>query len=171
MDLSLKTQRLHLRNIIPREDDLTTYLGWLRDTKNNSFIQSARKDYSRQELVRFIESMNADNNALLFGIFIAGFGDEFIGTLKVHPIDFSKGTAWLGIMIGKPEHRSLGYGREAIQEVLNYLFGSLKLKAVFLGVNLKNSNAVSLYKSLGFSELSSENGSMVMVKKLSSDLE
>jgi RimJ/RimL family protein N-acetyltransferase len=171
MDLSLNTQRLSLRNIIPSEDDLTTYLSWLRDTKNNSFIQSARQDYSMQELVQFIKSMNADKNALLFGIFLAGFGEEFIGTLKVQPIDFSKGTAWLGIMIGKPEHRGLGYGREAMQEVLNYLFGALKLNAVFLGVDFKNINAVSLYKSLGFSEHSRENSGMVMVKKVSSDLE
>lgn len=170
MDLSLKTSRLNLRPIIPSQDDLTIYLSWLRDTQNNSFIQSARSNYSLRELVEFIDSVNSDDNALLFGIFLTGIGEKFIGTLKVQPIDLSKRTAWLGIMIGSPESRGFGYGREAMHEVLNYLFNSLRLREVFLGVDFKNINAVSLYKSLGFTEHSREENSMVMVKRQSPDL-
>lgn len=147
------------------------YLSWLRDTQNNSFIQSARSDYSLRELVQFIDSVNSDDNAILFGIFLSGVGEKFIGTLKVQPIDLSKRTAWLGIMIGSPEFRGLGYGREAMHEVLNYLFSSLTLREVFLGVDFKNINAVLLYKSLGFTEHSREENSMVMVKRLSPNLE
>lgn len=147
-----------------------TYLSWLRDTQNNSFIQSARSDYSLQELIQFIESMNFDEEALLFGIFLTEIKEKFIGTLKVQPIDLTKGTAWLGIMIGDPEYRGLGYGREAMHEILNYLFHTLKLQEVFLGVDLKNLDAVSLYRSLGFIEHLNGESSMVMVKKISSNL-
>lgn len=171
MDLSLKTPRLKLRKINPPEDDLMTYLAWLRDTQNNSFIQSARNDYSLNELINFIDALNSDDNALLFGIFLNGVREEFIGTLKVQPIDLSKKTAWLGIMIGSPEFRGLGYGREAMHEVLMFLFSSLKLREVFLGVNFKNSYAVSLYESLGFEVHSRENNSMVMVKRVSPNFE
>ncbi len=171
MELSLKTSRLNLRKIIPHEDDLTSYLGWLQDTQNNAFIQSARSDYTLRELVDFIESMNSDHNVLLFGIFLNGNIEKLIGTLKVQPINLSRRTAWLGIMIGSPEFRGLGYGREAMHEVLNYLFKTLMLHEVFLGVDFKNIGAISLYKNLGFIEHSRDEYSMVMVKKGLPDFE
>jgi len=165
VQLAIETPRLVLREIDPGRDDLDVYLKWLRDTQNNSFIQSARADFSLAELVQFVYTTNSDENALLFGIFLNGSGTGFIGTLKVQPIDHLKRTAWVGIMIGSPEFRGRGYGREAMQEVLNYLFNSLKIEQVFLGVDLKNSDAVSLYKTLGFSEHLREALSMIMVKK------
>ena len=170
MDSSLQTARLLLRAINTEEDELEDYLGWLRDVESNSFIQSARIDYGIEELVEFIEIVNSDVNAILFGVFLKS-NYQLIGTLKIQPIDFTLGTAWLGIMIGDPEFRGRGYGREAMQEVLNYLFNSLKLKEVFLGVDLKNFNAISLYETLGFSEHLREENSVTMVKKTSSNFE
>lgn len=170
MDSSLQTARLLLRAINTEEDELEDYLGWLRDVESNSFIQSARIDYEIEELVEFIKAVNSDVNAILFGIFVKS-NFQFIGTLKVQPIDFTLGTAWLGIMIGDPEFRGRGYGREAMQEVLNYLFNSLKLKEVFLGVDLLNYDAISLYETLGFSEHLREEKSVTMVKKISPNFE
>lgn len=171
MTLCLETPRLSLRQIDPDSDNLISYLSWLRDTQSNAFIQSARADFSLRELVHFIKKTNSDDTALLFGIFLNGVKEDFIGTLKVQPIDFMKRTAWLGIMIGDPEFRGRGYGREAMQEVLNFLFNSLKLKEVFLGVDLENLDAISLYKTLGFSEHLREENSLTMVKKISPNFE
>jgi RimJ/RimL family protein N-acetyltransferase len=168
VDLSLETQRLILRKLRAEEDDLDSYLSWLRDVENNSFIQSASIDYGSEELIEFINRVNSDDNAILFGIFLKE-SLQFIGTLKIQPINFSEQTSWLGIMIGNPDFRGQGYGREAIQEVLNYLFMSLKLQAIFLGVDLKNDNAISLYRNLGFSVYSSDKNRMVMVKRVSAD--
>ena len=170
MTLSLETPRLKLRQIDPDSDDLISYLSWLRDTESNPFIQSARIDYGILELIEFIKAVNSDVNAILFGIFLKS-NFQFIGTLKIQPIDFTLGTAWLGIMIGNPEFRGRGYGREATQEVLNYLFNSLKLKEVFLGVDLKNFDAIALYETLGFSEHLREENSMTMIKKISPNSE
>ena len=170
MTLCLETPRLNLRQIDPDSDDLISYLSWLRDTESNPFIQSARIDYGILELIEFIKAVNSDVNAILFGIFLKS-NFQFIGTLKIQPIDFTLGTAWLGIMIGNPEFRGRGYGREATQEVLNYLFNSLKLKEVFLGVDLKNFDAIALYETLGFSEHLREENSMTMIKKISPNSE
>lgn len=166
----MQTARLVLRAINTEEDELGDYLGWLRDVESNPFIQSARIDYGIEELTEFIKAVNSDVDAILFGIFLKS-NSQFIGTLKIQPIDFTLGTAWLGIMIGNPEFRGLGYGREAMQGVLNYLFNSLKLKQVFLGVDLKNFDAISLYETLGFSEHLREKNTMTMVKKKSSNFE
>jgi len=170
MDSPLHTERLVLRAINTEEDKLGDYLGWLRDVESNSFIQSARIDYRIEELIEFIKSVNSDVNAILFGIFLKS-NFQFIGTLKIQPIDFTLGTAWLGIMIGNPEFRGRGYGREAMQGVLKFLFNSLKLKEVFLGVDLKNFDAIALYETLGFIEHLREENSMTMIKKISPNFE
>jgi RimJ/RimL family protein N-acetyltransferase len=170
MDSPLHTERLVLRAINTEEDKLEDYLGWLRDVESNSFIQSARIDYGIEELIEFIKSVNSDANAILFGIFLKS-NFQFIGTLKIQPIDFTLGTAWLGIMIGNPEFRGRGYGREAMQGVLRFLFNSLKLKEVFLGVDLKNFDAIALYETLGFIEHLREENSMTMIKKISPNFE
>jgi RimJ/RimL family protein N-acetyltransferase len=170
MDSPLHTERLVLRAINTEEDKLEDYLGWLRDVESNSFIQSARIDYGIEELIEFIKSVNSDVNAILFGIFLKS-NFQFIGTLKIQPIDFTLGTAWLGIMIGNPEFRGRGYGREAMQGVLKFLFNSLKLKEVFLGVDLKNFDAIALYEALGFIEHLREENSMTMIKKISPNFE
>jgi RimJ/RimL family protein N-acetyltransferase len=164
LGISLETPRLYLREIDVSRDDLITYLSWLQDTRNNPFIQSARVDYDLEELICFIEVNNSDVHALLFGLFLRE-NDEFIGTLKVQPIDYSAGTAWLGILIGSPEFRGLGYGREALEIVLDYLFNSLKLQAIYLGVDHKNFGAISLYRSLGFVEFTIQEHSTIMIKK------
>ena len=163
LGISLETPRLNLREIDVSQDDLITYLGWLQDTQNNRFIQGARVDYSLEELISFIEVNNSDVNAILFGLFLRE-NDEFIGTLKVQPIDYSEGTAWLGIMIGSPEFRGLGFGREALEIVMDYFFNSLKLQDIYLGVDLLNLSAISLYRSLGFSEHELKNKRIVMRK-------
>lgn len=89
----------------------------------------------------------------------------FIGTLKVQPIYYSVGTAWLGIMIGSKEFRGLGYGFEALEIVLEYLFNSLDLQEIHLGVDLRNLGAISLYKKLGFKEYKMNADSMLMLIK------
>lgn len=164
MNIALLTPRLLLREISVKEDDLDTYLNWLRDVESNSFIMSARTDYGLAELVEFIQSTNLDVNALLFGIFLRK-EEQLIGTLKVQPIDFLEGTSWLGIMIGSPEFRGHGYGREALLAVLDFLFNSLKLREVFLGVDVQNIEAMSLYRNLDFKVHRIEENSIVMVKR------
>jgi len=164
MDVFLETPRLYLRAINASQDDLILYLGWLQDTRSNPFIQSARVDYTLDELINFIEETNSDDNAILFGLFLRE-NDKLIGTLKVQPIDHSAGTACLGIMIGSPEFRGLGYGREALEIVLHYLFNFLKLQEIYLGVDHKNLVAISLYKNLGFIESTIQEHSTVMIKR------
>jgi RimJ/RimL family protein N-acetyltransferase len=169
MNVLLKTSRLVIREIDTSQDDLVQYLGWLQDTQNNSFIQSARVDYTLGELIRFIEATNSDVNAILFGLFLKE-NDTFIGTLKVQPIDYSVGTAWLGIMIGSQEFRGLGYGLEALEIVLGYLFNSLDLQEIHLGVDLQNLGAISLYRKLGFRDYKLNANSMFMLKKKTTGL-
>ena len=163
MSIVVETPRLILREIDLASDDLLLYLGWLRDIENNRFIESTRFDYKIEELRDFVSSSNLDPEVLLFGIFLKE-GKNFIGTLKIQPINHLEKYVWLGIMIGSPEFRGHGYGRESLETIVNFLFYSLQMNDVFLGVNLENLAAISLYESVGFDKFKVEKNKMVMKK-------
>lgn len=138
-----------LREIDLQGDDLTAYLGWLRDVRNNSFISSAREDFQMSELQSYISQKNDSPQSLLLGIF-HGENEKMIGTVKLEPIDLAAQTAWLGIMIGEPSARGIGVGFRTLDLLTNYACENLGLKKIYLGVDPSNEPAIALYKKVGF---------------------
>jgi RimJ/RimL family protein N-acetyltransferase len=130
MSIVVETPRLILREIDLASDDLLLYLGWLRDTENNRFIESTRLDYKIDELRFFVSSANLDPEVLLFGVFLIE-DRNFIGTLKIQRINRLEKYVWLGMMIGSPEFRGRGYGRESLEATVNFLFNSLEINDIF----------------------------------------
>lgn len=78
--------------------------------------------------------------------------DEPIGFISLTNINHTHRNSYLGIVIGEPEWQGKGYGKEAMQLVLHYAFNTLNLNKVLLEVVEINSNAIQLYKNLGFVE-------------------
>ena len=78
--------------------------------------------------------------------------DELIGFAAIHSIEWNGRAGTLSIGIGKPEHRSQGYGSEALRLVLQYAFCELNLHRVGLEVIAYNERAIRAYKRIGFVE-------------------
>jgi RimJ/RimL family protein N-acetyltransferase len=79
-------------------------------------------------------------------------GDVFIGHISLHDIDHLNRNAFLGIFIGEEQHRSRGYGAEAIRLILDYGFKTLNLNNIMLSVHADNYTAIACYKKAGFRE-------------------
>lgn len=138
------------------------YLGWLRDIKNNRFIESVRVDYTLFELETYLKTKIDAQNIKFWGIFLGS--NKFIGTIKLEPIDWENRTAWLGMMIGDPSERGKGYGSQALNLVLNYAEKDLLLKEIFLGVHRDNTPAIRIYTKSGF-EMYKVNESQITMKR------
>ena len=61
-------------------------------------------------------------------------------------------TCELGITIGDQAYWARGYGRDAIQSLLDYAFRIRNIRRVLLSVNGNNQRAIKAYKSCGFVE-------------------
>ena len=157
--MNLELDGVSLREIDLERDDLSKYLGWLRDVDNNPFISSARKDFEMSELRSYISHKNEIPEALLLGIFY-GKSDNLVGKIKLDPIDLIAKSAWLGIMIGEPEARGIGVGYRSMVLITTYAFETLKLMRIFLGVDPLNVAAISLYQKVGF--INSDEGKNIM---------
>ena len=69
-----------------------------------------------------------------------------------HGIDL-QGTAEFGrFMIPYAKHRGKGYGKKAIDLVLEYGFEHLNLHRIYLDTLESNTSAIGLYKKVGFKE-------------------
>jgi RimJ/RimL family protein N-acetyltransferase len=161
---AISTERLIMRQINLELDSMQDYLKWMRDTKSNPFIVSARPTYSMDELLEYVNQKNSHEDVLLFGIFLRSSG-ILIGTIKLEPIDRNTCEAWLGVLIGNADLRHLGYGSESIKGILRYSKDMLRLKKIYLGVDLSNTVAINAYLKIGFSiEIRKENQITMLIR-------
>ncbi len=77
---------------------------------------------------------------------------HLIGFCGLHGRDPIAGTAELGITIGDKAYWGKGYGREAIRLLLDYGFGLLNLRRVYLRVHARNERAIRAYRACSFVE-------------------
>ena len=68
---------------------------------------------------------------------------------KIHPTNRS---ADFFIVIGEPDFRNKGYGKEAAILTLDYGFNILNLNSIWLGVYSFNKNALAMYERIGFKQ-------------------
>jgi len=73
-----------------------------------------------------------------------------IGRVDVFDIEPYNGNAAFGIGIGNPTDRGHGHGRDAVEALVDYLFGQLRLERVWLSTDADNLHAQHVYESVGF---------------------
>lgn len=148
--------RLKLRTM--EEGDATElYAGWLNDPEVNRYLGT--KSATLQELREYIAEKDSQNDALFFGIFLKD-DERHIGTIKLEPIELEKNRTTIAIMIGDKEYWGKGYGREAMQLLMDWCFDALDCREMNLGVIGMNTGAIRAYEKLGFKEVERKIGSV-----------
>lgn len=84
--------------------------------------------------------------------FVIEADDHCIGQCALFQFDETARTAALGIVIGDKDYWGKGYGREALQLLLDYAFRLRNLRRVWLTVNGRNERAMRAYRACGFVE-------------------
>ncbi len=79
-------------------------------------------------------------------------GDEPLGFVALHSLEWNNGAAALSIGIGAAGQRGKGYGGEALALALQYAFCELNLHRVGLDYIDDNERAMALYQRAGFVE-------------------
>jgi RimJ/RimL family protein N-acetyltransferase len=76
--------------------------------------------------------------------------DRPIGEVLLGHIDRMNGSAELGIFIGEPEEWGKGYGTDAVNALVDFGFGELRLERIWLNVWTENDRARRAYEKAGF---------------------
>ncbi len=149
LDKTLQTPRLNLR-MMSTADASEAYLGWMRDPFVNQYLESRYSvPTSTQDLVGFIEYVNASPDSLLLGIFLREDG-RHIGNIKIGPVVTRHARAELGYLIGDRDAWGKGYGSEAIREVARYGIEELGMAKITAGIYETNIGSAKALLKAGF---------------------
>ena len=79
--------------------------------------------------------------------------DELLGNIAFYDVDLININGSFRIMLGNEKYYGKGYGKEAINLILDYGFSLLNFRNICLNVFEYNELAYNLYKKVGFKEV------------------
>ena len=130
-----------------KRGDLPTYRVWNSDEAFGRYYNASP---IREESEKNAEKLIEEHSDKTYRFAIRSIGnDDFLGICAVEDIVWPHRVGWVSIALG-PDFHGKGYGKEAMELLLNYAFNELNLHRIQLSVFSYNSAALKLYESLGF---------------------
>ncbi len=145
----LETERLTLRRFT--EADLDAFVTYRSDADVAS-LQSW-ESYSDTDAREFLTHQlkvhpGTPGEWFQFAIEAKDFGG-LVGDCALQVLDEDPRQAEIGFTLA-PDHQGLGYMTEAIEALLDYVFGPLRKHRVFALTDVKNERAIALLERVGF---------------------
>lgn len=144
----LQGNRIQLRAL--DEDDLDDLHRWWNTPEIWSQIGSRRRVTSRQELEAWFDAEGEKTSPQEGRTLAIVDEDTLLGTIWYGPFDAGDRQTMVGLYLAEPETRGQGYGTDALQTLLAYLFGDLGLHKVRLLVLSSHERAIACYERCGF---------------------
>lgn len=144
----IRGERVWLR---PAErEDIGTFVRWFNDAETSSFL-SMRAPLSQVLEEGWFERMLASHGKEGYHFVICRLSnDQPIGTIGLFEMDNLNGSAGMGISIGEKALWGQGLGTDALNALLDFGFGELRLERIWLDVYEFNERARRSYEKCGF---------------------
>jgi RimJ/RimL family protein N-acetyltransferase len=131
-------------------DDVPRMVGWLSDARTSRTL-ALIAPLSLVHEERWLEDAVSAQGRTQWHFVVCGRDDDRpLGMVGLHELDERNGNASLGIVIGDEADRGKGHGSDALQAILGFTFGSLRLERVWLDVYDFNPAARRVYERAGF---------------------
>jgi RimJ/RimL family protein N-acetyltransferase len=128
--------------------DVPLRVKWLNNKKANVYaIDSPSMSTTLKKQEEWFDDYENNINKKFFTIY---HDSKPIGFMGLTIINKEKKDASLFIMIGEDNFRGKGYGKIALQYLIDYGFNTLGLNRLIAEVNKKNDASIELNKSLHF---------------------
>ena len=144
----LRGEHIYLR---PAErTDVPNFVAWLNDAETTSFL-NMRAPMSIAMEEKWFEGMVERQGKDHYHYVICLLeNDRPIGSLSLFAVDYVNGNAGIGISIGEKSLWGKGYGTDAMNALLDFGFGMLRLERMWLEVYVFNKRARRSYDKSGF---------------------
>jgi len=131
------------------KDITSDYINWLNDEEVNRYLESRFTVQTKESVTAYVKSFENNKNKMLFGIFDSQ-NHLHIGNISFSEINWSHLYGVIGLAIGRKEYWGKGFGREALQLIVDYGFNELKLHRLEAGAYSDNKNSIRIFEKLGF---------------------
>jgi len=148
MDRAFLTGNLIYLRPIDIQDADGPYLQWVNSPTAYLTLGTLYYPTTKAGLESYISRQCENPDSSLFAI-ITKNEEQFIGTAKIGPVEAIHRHAYIGIFIGEETERGKGYGREAVNLLLNYGFCQLNLHKISAGANATNTASIRLFEQVG----------------------
>ncbi len=149
IDTVIETPRLALR-ILEEDAASGPYLSWMNDADVLRYLEARHTTHTEESLRSFINSVRADDGALMMSIHLKDAGATQIGNIKLGEMDRRNGRCEMGVIIGAKEQWGMGLAPEAIGAMTRYAFDELGLKRVTATICSGNDGSVRAFLKAGF---------------------
>jgi diamine N-acetyltransferase len=144
----IRGARVYLR--AQERSDIPMFVGWFNDSETTSYL-SMRAPMSEPMEEAWFNGMVAQQGKGAYHFTICRLDDDRpIGTVGLFDVDTVNGGAGIGISIGEKSLWGLGLGTDAMNALLDFGFGQLRLERMWLEVYDFNARALRSYEKSGF---------------------
>jgi RimJ/RimL family protein N-acetyltransferase len=145
-EIDLRGARVRIRRA--RLDDADASFRWFADAQVTRYLPLAgERILPMPEIVEFLGRASRDDASDL-SVGIELHSGRLIGCGGLRNIDAD--SAEISIVIGERDVWDSGYGREAMQLLLQHGFERLQLQTIWLVARTENARAIRLFTRLGF---------------------
>lgn len=130
--------------------DAPLMLEWMHDRNVVEYLAKDFSGFSLSDCQNFIEL--SQNDAKNLHLAIVDDNDEYMGTVSLKNIDHEKKNAEFAIAIRSCAMRK-GYGKFAMQEIINKGFEKLNLLEIYWNVKKDNERAIRFYDGCGYGKI------------------
>lgn len=148
---TLKGKRIYLRALEP--EDLS-FLHSVENDENVWEMSHTQTPYSLFILKQYLENAHQDIfEAKQLRLVISSYDNKPLGLIDLFDFDFKNSRAGVGILVYELEDRQQGYGKEALQLLINYSFTHLNLHQLYCNIAEDNQASINLFVNEGFEKV------------------
>ena len=143
-------KKCYLSPISTDEESIELFAKWFNDFDMTVNLGMINEIINKEKEKSFIDELAKKGS--IFAI-VDLKTDKLIGSCGIFDINQIDKLIEFGISIGDKDYRGKGYGKEAINLLLDFGFNVLNYHNIMLRVFSFNTKAMGLYKKLGFKEI------------------
>ena len=149
--ITLKGEHIYLRALEPED------LEFIYEIENNEDIweiSNTQTPYSKYLIKQYLENAHKDIfEVKQLRLVISSYTNEAIGMIDLFDFDFKNSRAGIGVLVKDSINRKKGFGKEALQLLINYSFKHLNLHQLYCNISEDNQASIKLFTSQGFNEI------------------
>ena len=143
----LRSERVYLRALEPEDAELVH--AWYEHADTARLMGEMPRSLARRRADAASATGEEGRDWFSFVICLVA-DDRPIGRADVFEIDRYNGSAGFGLAIGEHDVRGGGLGTEAVDVIVDFCFGQLRLERVWLVTDSVNVRAQHVYEKAGF---------------------
>ena len=149
--ITLKGKHIYLRALEP--EDLE-FIHTIENDESLWELSNTITPYSKFLIKQYLEHSHKDIfEVKQLRLVISDYEDKALGMIDLFDFDFKNSRAGVGILVKETKDRQLGYGKEALQLLINYSFTHLGLHQLYCNISEENEASIKLFTSQGFNKI------------------